>query len=353
MSSRVTLQNAKDSTIPIATGLIACDARFVKYLNEAQRRLADDGEWWGTYQRMRLCIHDGCIVWPYEVKTVRGISICKYAMPIRNAWYEFQETVRAPQLNCRDWKGSWQSPQLLDRGTTPLFREFIPGSKIRIYPADASDDGKLILMQGTDTNNNVIRTQYEGQWVTGEYLPLNSPFVESNYYYNSITGVQKAFTNERVTVYAYDSDTGEETQIAVWGPYETAPQYRKTYMTMLRDCNNNTANCEDSSDCEHTDGCEVSECDGKQIEAIVRLEFTPALANTDWLFISSIDAIKHEMKAILAEDSEKYDEAQMEHQLALRSLRNQLKGYSPQDEVAVNVEIAGTAPKRRVYGGFW
>src|SRR6186713_931885 len=280
MSSRVTLGEAKASTIPIATGLIACDPRFVTYLNEAQRRLGECGEWWGNYQRMRLCIDQGCVVWPEQVKTVRGINLCKNSLLIRNAWYEFQETIRAPQLNCRDKNGSTQNSQLLERGTTPLFREFIAGSKIRIYPADASDDGRLILIQGTDTNDNVIRTQYLGQWVTGEYLPLNSPFVESNYYYNSITGVQKALTNERVTVYAYDSDTGVETQIAVWNPYETAPAYRKTYLTMLRECNNNTCGGENS--CEQTDGCEVNECDGKQIEAIVRLEFTPAYSDTDW-----------------------------------------------------------------------
>lgn len=346
MSARVTLGEAKESSIPQATGLLACDERFVTYLNEAQRRLGEAGEWWGTYQRMRICVTKGCIVWPSEVKVVRGMNACKNSLLIRNAWFEFQETIRAPALNYKDCNGSWQQSQLLDRGTTPLFREFIAGSKIRIYPTDPSDDGKLILIQGTDLNNNVIRTEYGGQWVTGEYLPLNSPFVESNYYYNSVVGVQKVRTNERVTVFAYDSDTGEETQIAVWGAYEKNPAYRKTYLTMLKNCTTQTT-------CEQTDGCETNDCDGQQIEAIVRLEFTPAYSNTDWLFISSIEAIKHEMKAILAEDSDKYDEAARSHNLAIRKLREQLNAYSPQDEVIVNVETAGLAPSRRVFGGFW
>ena len=70
----------------------------------------------------------------------------------------------------------------------------------------------------------------------------------------------------------------------------------------------------------------------------MRLEFIPAIVDSDWLFIGNLQAIKHMMKAIQKEDRNQYQEAEREIQLALRSLRNELEAYSPNERSVINVQ---------------
>src|SRR6188474_3058623 len=91
-----TRKNAKDYGINTFVGLTTCDCRFTAMVNEAQQRLLNCGRWWGAYKRIRICVNDGCIVWPREVSAIDAISICQETLPIRNAWYEFLSDVMPP-----------------------------------------------------------------------------------------------------------------------------------------------------------------------------------------------------------------------------------------------------------------
>lgn len=351
---RKTLADAKNSTIPGAIGIAACSPEFLTLLNEAQARLGDMGKWWGTYKRMRICGTLNCIIWPREVKTVEGLNVCSYSVPIANMWYEFQEDVYSPKVGCNG-DVPCDPTMLLDRGNVPQSRLFTANSYIKLVPASSTDDNKRILLQGTDPNGNAIRSQDGAGWVWGEYVVLASPFAQSVNAFapQNLTGAQKPVTDDVVRVYAVNVLTAQETLIATWEPSETNPQYRRTFLTDLPElCDTSGTAC--TSDCaDNGDGCEAAleDCTNITLEAIVRLEFIPALVDTDWLFISNLQALKHMMKAIQKEDKNQYQEAEREVQLALRALRNELEAYSPDDRTVINLQFMNPG-LRRVTGGF-
>lgn len=385
-----TLLDAKNSTIPNAIGINPCDPQFVSYINEAQERLAQAGKWWGSYQRMQVCATAGCIVWPREVMTVEGINVCNFSIPLRNGFYEFQENVRAP--SSRDCNAQ---RILIDRGVTPLFRNILVASNIRLYPTDTSDEGKSIILQGFDSNGIPIRTNRgtveAPDWIDGEEVVLTSPFaVSSNQFMpGGLRAVQKEATNNRVLVFGWDGTT--ESPLATWQPSETAPSYRLTYMTRFPDSREtSTSDCCAESACLNdaqipnvtgevttnivigtdegvaigTDegvligvGTSVSEtttftCSGPSIVAMVRRQFIPALVDTDWLYISNIPALKFAVMSIRREEANEAAQAERFWGMAIRTLRNEIDAYVPPQKTIINVETQGTAPFSRVYGGF-
>jgi hypothetical protein len=361
---RKTLAQAKNSTIAQAVGLATCDERFVQLLNEAQARLADMGKWWGTYKKLRICVTAGCITWPREVKTIEAMNLCGYNIPIQNQWYEFQTDERAPRTGCG--REGCEAEELLDRGMVTQFRDSVGSCKFRVYPSLTADAGKRILLQGIDpATNEEIRTldTVSGEYVWGEYVtlpnPAITPFVETTNLFKQpgLNGAQKPLTQGRVTIVAYNPTTTISTQVAVWGPSEENPEYRRTYLIGMPEVCGGTSGCnaQAENDCiDHGDGCVPpdEECTNTVVEAIVRLEFIPAIVDSDWLFIGNLQAIKHMMKAIQKEDRNQYTEAEREIQLSLRSLRNELEAYSPNERSVINVQPFGSAKTQFIFGGF-
>lgn len=347
---RITLAKVKASTIPQSIGIAACDPRFLRYLNEAQERLAMDGKWWGTYKKLRVCVTAGCVTWPEDVLTVEAMTVCGTGIPIRNGWFEFQEDVRAPKAP--DCSESCEQRQLLDRGLVYQYRDFTALSTVRIYPASATDVGKRVLLQGLDANGNVIRTNdpTEG-WVDGEYVTLASPFVESVNAFAApgLTGVQKPLTNNRLTVTGVAVVGGTETQVAIWAPSVTSPEYRRTYLIGWPRCAQSPNTCADQGD-----GCTPADtsCSNTVVEAIVRLRFIEAIVDTDWMFISNMRALKSAMRSMQMEDANDQRQAEIHYQQALRALRNELEARSPKERMVVNVLPFGVAEPVRIFGGF-
>lgn len=346
---RPTLARAKASSIPQAVNLAACDERFTALLNEAQERLAAAGKWWGTYRRIRVCVFEGCVTWPEDVLTVEGILACGEGVPLRNEWYEFLQEMRAPSTS----DDGCSERELLERGTAPQFRGAPSLFKVRLYAGHASDAGKRVLVQGLDSNGQPIRTlDPTDGWVTGEYLTLVAPpaYVESSSTFKGplLTGVQKPITNTRVTATSVDAVTGAQAQIGVWSPSVTAPEYRRTFLV------NRPRACEDPACRDDGDGClpAATACPGVTVDAMVRLRFIPAVADSDWLFIGSLPAIKEEMRAIQMEEANQPALAEQFHQRAIRHLRQQLEANSPAERASVGVSVFGVARPARVFGGF-
>lgn len=351
---RTTLLDAKNSEIPEAVGYAACDARFLRLLNSAQQRLGDMGKWWGTYATLRTCVTAGCITWPRSVKTVLGMNVCGYGVPIRNSWYEYQLYRAAP----RTGECGCDATELLDRGIVAQHTDFTGLSKVRIYPTTATDAGKRVLLQGKDANGATIRTLDGSVWVDGEYVTIASPFVESvsQFAAPGLTGVQKPYTNGTLTVTAVNVATTVQTQVAIWEPSETAPAYRRTFLNQLpRMCRDYESQSGCTSGCRDTgNGCvaAATACTNIVVDSIVRREYVPAVVDSDWLFISNLAGLKHMMRAIRKHDQNEYQQAEVETQLALRALRNEVEAYSPSTQTQVNVASFGTAKPWRIFRGF-
>lgn len=344
---RLTLADIKNSGVPQAVGLNACQPEFTNLVNDACQRLATDGKWWGSYARMKICITGGCITWPREVMTVEGFNICGWTVPIRNAWFEFQTYVRAPATNCR---ADCNLPQLLERGVPPVpqYRSFLTGSTIRLYP-NAADVGKRVLLQGFDVNGDKVRTvdTVSGAVVYGEYVTLAVPFAESTTIFKEpeLTGVQKPVTSYNVVANAVDTN-GVETEIAVWQPSETNPAYRRTFLTNRPRCVSSTYRCRD-----HGDGCKPRDptCLDLSADVLYRVEFIPALVDSDWLYINRIDAIEYKMRSLQQERRNEYTDAERNKKAAISSLRDELEAYSPMQNMVVTQLPEGTAAFNRVY----
>lgn len=345
---RLTLAQAKhrSSGIAAAVGIPACDQRFVDLLNRAQESLSNDGKWWGTIVRLRVCVSQNCIVWPREVKTVEAFNMLNWSLPVRNKWFEFQEYVNSPRLtDC-----ACVSQYLIDRDQTCQHSDFSSLSYIRLYPRSSSDVGKQVLLQGKDANGVTIRTQNDdGQWIDGEYVTLAYPFSTSTslFLQPGLEGAQKPVTNGDVIVMSVNYATTEETQIAIWQPSEENPFYRRSYLTKFATkCGSQQGDC--------GDGCSLpmTNCTGPTADVIIRRECLPVAVDSDWLFLGDLRAYLHEMKSLQRYDRNQYPEADKEHALALAQLNSELKAYSPPTQVTVNVETMGSANFSQVIGGF-
>lgn len=338
-----TLGDLKNSTIPAAIGVAACDPRFTQLANEVQDQLTPKGRWWGSTKRLRICVTSKCITWPSGVATIDGFNIAGWGVPPRNDWFEFQDNVRtieAARCTCGP-------QQLLDRGFTPQYRDYTGNAYIRIYPISTDDEDAVVLLQGNDQNGNPIRTSDVDGWFDGEKVTIASPFVESVSLFKQpgLLGVQKPLTKSYLKVFSVDAVTGLETQIATWGPSETAPQYRRSALVHL------PKKCDTREDKGNVCSLPLVNCQNVVAEAIVRLEPIQLVVDTDWLLIGNVAAMKAGMKAAQKEDKNDYQGAGIEWSKAITLLREELGKYDPPERMAVNV-VFGATMTRSVGGVF-
>jgi hypothetical protein len=363
---RLTLAQAKASTLMKPLGIAPCNPDFLDLLNNAMQRLVDAGRWWGCFERMRYCLNDGCITWPREVAAVEAFRVCNRAMPVRNMWFEFQETVPAPRIddlnkdNGPAW-GPWSKPMLLDRTNYINVCQFLDWGAnvlpIKIYPAIASDANgtNRVLLQGLDANGLPIRTldTVTGVYVDGVYVTLATPFVQSPFSFSGprLTGAQKPITNGRLDVYVVNADL-TETLIASWEPSETNPSYRRSYVYKRPSaCGTGTTNATCAN---NGDGCEtpLANCSMPVAEAIIRREFVPAVVDSDWLMIGNLQALACGMKAVQWEQDGEEAQSEAQWSKAIALLRNELKKYGPRDQTTIEVELTSKCERKR-YAGFW
>lgn len=352
---RTTLAQAKARNIGTSFGIPSCDPRFVTYVNDAQLELSLMGKWWGSYKRMRTCILANCITWPRDVAAVLGFNVCAYTIPIRNMWYEFRENVVEPKPGCGDW--TCDQNQLLSRNTVCTFKDISTYGKVRIVSSSV-DDGARVLLQGNDPNGVPIRTLDGTDYIEGEYVTLAQPYVESvNSFKNpGILGVQKPITQQRLLVYSVDPVTSDTTQIGIWEASEENPDYIRNYLPhvpeLCQDTNSADGTC---GTCVDTgDGCAEADtdCTGYMADALVRMEFVPALVDTDWLYISNLNALKLGMQAIDYREKSEFDQSVRYFAMAKQILQQELDKYSPRERTVINVETMGTAKLPRIMGGF-
>lgn len=343
---RTNFAQVRTSSIPAALSFCATDARLPRYVNEAQRRLLNRGNWWGTFQLAQFCVTKGCLTWPREIATIEAVSLCSKPVNIRNMWYEFLGPVDYPNSCCSTDKcdnvcnagDPCSLGALQDRGVVPAFEDITgTGKKIMVQAAHSSDNGKRILLQGIDNNGLNIRTQDGALWVDGEYVILNTASILSANTFSTLTGVQKDATNMSVRIYQYDVATSTiEKNLAVYQPDELIPQYRRSYILSL------------SSAC--ASGCSCAK-GTHQVNAVVKLEFIPALVDTDWLIIGNLDALKFMAMSIYKEERGDMAGAEGDYKRAIRELVVELDTRNSR-KTTVRVSGHAGAPLSRIFAGF-
>jgi len=322
---RATLKTAKDSRIAELVGICKNSAAFVSLINEVMQRLIVRGKWKGSWQRIRLCLNNGCVTFPRTVAAIYDIAMCGYVTPIRNAWWEFLPNEPGPISGTACDRGC-PGQQFLDRGFHPTFSDVQPPNKrLRAYITDVADVGKRLHVFGQDQYGNPIRTGT----TEGFYMTLADPYVQTDFDVSVVTGVQKDVTVGRVPLYQVDTVSTIQLALGLYEPTETVAEYHRYYMSGL--------NVHDSS-------CQCSTV--KTVMAIAKLEFIPVANDWDYLFIDNIPAIKEMAMSIRfseMDDSASKQKALYHEARAIRELNNEKRNYEPDDQITVNMNVYGSA----------
>lgn len=322
----LTLSQAKASSLVDIAGACTTSSQFLTLLNDGTRILMTRGHWFGTVQKLRGCVYNNCITWGPRVGAVLAMNACSQHIPVWNNWAEFVPMDGhdyACACRCRYAKG------LINDGTTPVFNqiECAEGRYIRVYPTQPTDVGRTVTLYGVDTNGQTIRSERDdGTFQDGIVLLIATPYASTQIQFRRVTKVLKEVTDGPIRLYQYDSTTGLLQDMAYYEAWETAPNYRHTFLNA-----NRRGICY---------GCN----DGlKQITALVKLEFVPVVNDDDTVLIENLDALKLAMQAVKMADSYTFEEREKAILLAVREMNLDLANRFPLDQIPASVNPFGTA----------
>jgi hypothetical protein len=304
-------------------------------VNEAQQRLLNDPlqpdeGWWGTWAKMAFNVtpSNPWFTAPRNVARITALDVCKHPTTLRNEWYEFLDFGSGLQPpNCCA-NSQCNSSAVYDRGTAVTNLDIAPpNKKLRFYITEASDVNKRALVQGTDAAGNVVYTQDGFSQAQGEYVTFVNPLATTTNEWLTITGIQKDITDGDIQVKEADTVTGDERLILTMEPGEKVARYRRYYFAGL------------------PSGCCTTTTGQVQVVAMVKLEYIPVVADTDYLTIGNLTALKEECQAIRFGEMDNMNALQMaasHHAAAIRLLNGELDHYVGKQRVAITVPIFGS-----------
>lgn len=314
---RTTLAEIRDTLIPQVLQLCSTDTSGVlqRYLNEAMVRLLPRGQWRGTVVRYRFCPTANCITWPRQIESILAFAICNWPGEIRSHWYEYLGNGPG-QIDA-----SWCSGgKLLDRGLAVAFDDICgEDKKIRVYLDNPSDAGKTILLQGYDENRNWVLTDdgaggiHNGELVTLQAMPTTYVDTDTVWMPGGLVGVQKQLTKGAVRLYELDTTTALQRPLAIYEPDELTPEYRRSVVPGLSS----------SSPCCGADAA----CTQPTVTVLAKLKFVPVRAETDYLLISNIAALKDMCQAIKKRENNLVTEAMLYEASAVAVLEQELSNF--------------------------
>lgn len=342
--SRLTVRNIKASRIPQAVGINSGNTpQICQFLNEAQERLIKAGGesgWWGGWSKMIFNVdpNNPYITAPREVARLINLDVCREPVRIQNEFYEFLEFGYGLNRQFVSSSGcsqcnNCQYQEAYDRGTYPTAVDLTAGMKLRVYLTNSADAKKRLFYAGKDTNGQIINTIDQGVSVQGDFITFDTPFADSAYTLNELTGLQKDTTFGPIRLYGVSS-SGAETYLATIAATEDNPAYRRYFLNGLpKQC----ADCDSSTTT-------------VQVVGIAKLEFIPVSNDTDFLLIGNIPALKNECLAVRYQEMDTETSrklARENHAEAVRILNEELTHYLGRSQPAVNFAPFGKATLER------
>lgn len=322
-------------------GVCQSDPKVRNYANESQERLlmdpmAPDEGWWGGWVAMQFTAtvaanNAAYITTPREVARLTDIAVCQSPIPLRNHFYEYLDFSPGlqPKTCNRNVCGSTFQGYSRDNVCTlnPLLST---PQTIRVYPTDARDINRRVLIQGKDNNGLTVLTTDPGtgQAGEGEYLVLKFPFVDSLNIFSELDGIQKDQTYGVVQFYQVTPATGIEAALSSMEPNEAVASYRRYLVAGIPNLNQ----------CCQSSGI-------LQLSAQARLDFVSVVNETDYLTIPNVPALIEESQSLFFSRQDSALAAQqagIHHQRALALLFGQLDKHLGRVSTAVNVPIWGS-----------
>lgn len=349
MPNRLRLFDFRMSDGPGLVGLCREDVVAVaNYVNSVQERLiyakeAGDEGWYGGWAEilMQASRLTPFVTLPREVARIEYADVCNRPIALNN---QFQEYVRfgngrLPKIcggefnhNCLTTAYTRNNAvTFLDPPTFPFY--------IQVFALDPADvqAARRVLIQGPDSNGNVVYSQDGNNEVIGEYVTLANPFVTTLNAWNRLTGIQKDVTVGAIQIMAVDVTTGTSTLILTMEPSEQVANYKRYYFNSL------PCTCPVGQNCITPQAI--------PIRAIVKLELIPATVDQDYLLIQSLEALIEEAqsKRMAGIDGmEAKTESANRHKAAVQFLNGQLTHYVGKNSPAIQFSPFGSARLERV-----
>lgn len=349
MPTLLTFAALKNSDVPGRIGVCPTSDNFRDFTNKATRMLMNRGDFFGTVERLKVCVYNSCLVWPRQVGTVLAVNLCGRPTEVFNHWYEFMP------LSAGDFCGSgvnigsggfrWGNGScsgnltVINDGMSPVFNPIHCGQPryIRAYASTQQDVGKTTRIFGIDDNGQVVRTQNADlTWSEGVELTLAIPagqgFVSTPMKFREVTRIIKEETQGVVRYYQYDADADVMTDLVWLDPGETSPMYRRSRLPKKCGCAGN--------------------CNGlTSVEALVKLEFIPVKYDTDLVLISNEDALSDMMLSVKYSNAGDANMAKDFEAKAIREMNLELNNKFPNEQTPVQINPFGNAlPERHSVG---
>jgi hypothetical protein len=327
-----------------AMGVCQSDPMVRNYCNDAQERLLMDPlcpeeGFWGGWVTLTLTgsVSNGSayVTCPREIGRLIVTAVCQQPIHIRNGFYEYLNYGRGmyPKScgkNCNAVFEAYERDNvftLADLQST--------AQTVRLYPTDARDSGRRVLLQGEDANAQVVLTTdpISGKSAPGEYISLKFPFVDSANQYTKITGIQKDGTWGNVQFFQVDPATLTELPLSVMEPNEGSASYRRYLVSGIP----NLQAC-----CNATLGT-------VQLTAQGRLDFIPVENETDYLTIPNVPALVEEAMSIRfsrMDATEASTQSTLHHAKALNLLNGQIEVYLGKQNAAIGIPLFGSQKMR-------
>src|SRR4030095_2096887 len=241
---------------------------------------------------------------------------------------------------------------LINRAFSPFHKQFQGPDNICVY-SDQCDAGKTVLIQGLDQNGKPVRNQYppgSGKWENGERITLNAPssgsptppYACSLTQWTKLTGLQKDETTNPIQLFRGADDNDPNLLFAEYGPSETSPHYLRYEL-----CGAICGSCEPCGN-----ACDPNPCPVTSITVLARLGPTPVKADSDYLLIQNLPALKDMMQSILYAKQNDPQRAAMYEMRAIDQLKAEKRAHSPQHQASAEIHVTGTAPFSAVMAGF-
>ena len=277
---------------------------------------------------MNLCFQGCDIVWPKQVGTVLGVRFCQGVSPlIKNNWWR----VAGYAPGGMDGYSGWRADAVIaDNGTRPCQAEITgtTGKYIKYHITTLKDVGKTIKIFGTQYGNQPIMEQDgSGNWTMGLALTATAAGVQSTMLVTKITSVVREATQKRTWLYSVDPTSSDLQMLGQYEPEETNPAYRCSRIQNLN------ALPYELDDYER----KIRHC-----TALVKLEFVPAVDDTDWVLLSNLDALKLGIQGLKLEEANDDVQAQIKFQLAIKELNMELRDRFPSGQTTVQINSIGS-----------
>lgn len=320
------LANVAQTRIALApyvkNGVCPDDPAVLQYINEACDRLIDSGKWKGLIAKIHMCHRAGVITLPRDVETVLQSSDCGAPVTINNEWFEYLPGGPWQLDQCNAW------PVMVDRGDNwPTTFDITGNMLIRVYNDLSVDNGKTLLFQGTDENDNRVQTLVDGEWVDGEVFIFNNatPPV-STVTWKQIESAQKELTTGYIRVYQVDPNTMENAGLlAIYHPNDEFPAFRRLYYANF--C---VTRCSDETPTQRY----------HPLTFLVKKRHVPLVRETDMVPITASGALKNMCMALWLERNNQRDLADQYEAKAVSCLQNELK-QSQGAQVRMKSQIVG------------